>query len=184
VTFNATPDPLQRLLDEREIQRVLYRRARATDSRDLEAALSCYHEDATEDHEGFDGPIREYLRTTSPVFAGNSPVAVNFHMIGNTMIEVDGDRARSECYFVCVLTVSEQGGSRDYMNAGRYLDDFERRDGVWAISHRQCVYDWSHGEPVTDRWWEHGRSGRGQVALRPGQQPGVTGCRDSYVRLA
>ena len=151
-------DDVRRLLDERAIQRVLYRRARATDSRDLESALSCYHEDATEDHEGFDGPIRDYLRTTSPVFVGNSPVEINFHMIGNTEIDVDGDRARSECYFVCVLTVTENGATRDYMNAGRYLDDFERRDGRWAITHRQCVYDWSHGAPITDRWWSRHES--------------------------
>jgi hypothetical protein len=152
----TTPDvteQLQRLLDEREIQRVLYRRARSTDSRDLAGALSCYFEDSTEDHEGFNGPIREYLRTTSPVFAGHSPVDVNFHMIGNPEIEVDGDRARSACYFICVLTVTENGTTRDYVNAGRYLDGFEKRDGVWAIKHRQCVYDWSHGEPVTDRWF-------------------------------
>ncbi|SOD71774.1 SnoaL-like protein [Jatrophihabitans sp. GAS493] len=144
---------LQRLLDERAIQRVLYRRARATDSRDLASALSCYHEDATEDHEGFNGPIREYLSSTSPVFVGNSPVAINFHLIGNTEIEVDGDRADCQSYFVCVLTVNEDSGARDYMNAGRYLDAFERRGGVWAITHRQCVYDWSHGEPLTDKWW-------------------------------
>lgn len=150
---------LQMLLDERAIQRVLYRRARATDHRDLEAALSCYHEDATEDHEGFNGPIQEYLRTKSPVFVGGSPVDVNFHMIGNAEIEVDRDHARSECYFVCVLTVTENGTTRDYMNAGRYLDDLDQRHGVWAISHRQCVYDWSHGEPITDRWWtRHARS--------------------------
>jgi 3-phenylpropionate/cinnamic acid dioxygenase small subunit len=148
-----TADAVQLLLDEREIRRVLYRRARATDHRDLEAALSCYHEDATEDHEGFAGPIREYLRTRSPVFVGDSPIETNFHMIGNVEIEVDGDTAACQSYFICALTVHEAGTARDYLNAGRYLDDFERRDGTWRIKHRRCVYEWSHGESVTDRWW-------------------------------
>ncbi|GAB3079813.1 hypothetical protein GCM10027053_50270 [Intrasporangium mesophilum] len=146
-------DPLQLLLDEREIRLVLYRRARATDSRDLEGALACYHEDSTEDHEGFDGPVREYLATASPVFVGQSPVDVNFHLIGNTDISIDGDDAHCESYFICALTATENGTSRDYLNAGRYLDHFTRRDGVWRIQHRQCVYEWSHGADVTDRWW-------------------------------
>ncbi|WP_148573849.1 nuclear transport factor 2 family protein [Nocardioides caldifontis] len=146
-------DPLQMLLDEREIRQVLYRRARATDARDLESALSCYHEDATEDHEGFDGPIREYLATASPVFVGNSPIEVNYHLIGNTDIRLDGDDATCESYFIAVLTAHENGTSRDYVNAGRYLDRFTRRNGEWRIQHRQCVYDWSHGADVTDRWW-------------------------------
>jgi 3-phenylpropionate/cinnamic acid dioxygenase small subunit len=146
-------DPLELLLAEREIRLVLYRRARATDARDLAGALACYHEDATEDHEGFDGPIREYLATVSPVFVGESPVEVNYHLIGNTDIAVDRDRATCESYFIAVLTAHENGTSRDYINAGRYLDEFTRRDGAWRIQHRQCVYDWSHGADVTDRWW-------------------------------
>src|SRR4051794_31731870 len=113
-------DPVRLLLDEREITAVLHRRARATDQRDLDAALSCYHEDATEDHEGFDGPIREYLATTSPVFVGGSDVVVNFHHIGNVEIRVDGDAAHSECYFLCAITEGEGDGARDYLNAGRY----------------------------------------------------------------
>jgi ketosteroid isomerase-like protein len=146
-------DALQMLLDEREIRLVLYQRARATDSRNLEAALSCYHDDATEDHEGFDGPIRDYLSTASPVFVGNSPVEINFHLIGNSEIEIDGDSAHCESYFMCAITAREDGTARDYLNAGRYLDDFTKRDGVWRIQHRECVYEWSHGEPLTDRWW-------------------------------
>jgi ketosteroid isomerase-like protein len=146
-------EDLAMLMAEREIRAVLYRRARATDGRDLAAALSCYHPDATEDHEGFDGPIRDYLRTASPVFVGQSPVEINFHLIGNVEIEVHGDSAFCQSYFICALTARENGSARDYLNAGRYLDDFEKRDGLWRISRRRCVYDWSHGDPVTDRWW-------------------------------
>jgi ketosteroid isomerase-like protein len=155
---------VQLLLDERDIRAVLHRRARATDQRDLAAALSCYHDDATEDHEGFDGPIREYLSTTSPVFVGGSEIGVNFHLIGNVEIEIDGDNATSQCYFICALTVGSGAQARDYLNAGRYLDAFERRDGVWRIRHRGCVYEWSHGEPITDRWWTRASYGRTAAA--------------------
>lgn len=157
---DALADTVRLLLAEREITAVLHRRARATDQRDLEAALSCYHDDATEDHEGFAGPIREYLATTSPVFVGGSDIVVNFHHIGNVEITVDGNTAHSECYFLCVITEGTGEGARDYLNAGRYIDEFEQRDGVWRIQHRKCVYEWSHGEPVTDRWWTRLNYGR------------------------
>jgi len=162
---DSLADTVQLLMDERAITAVLHRRARATDQRDLDTALSCYHEDATEDHEGFDGPIREYLATTSPVFVGGSDIVVNFHQIGNVEIDVQGDTASCQCYFLCAITVGTGDNTRDYLNAGRYLDDFERRDGEWRIQHRQCVYEWSHGEAVTDRWWT--RAAFGQRVVVP-----------------
>ena len=142
------------LVARQEIAAVIHRRARGTDQRDLELCLSCYHDDATEDHEGFDGPVIEYLRTASPVFMDPSPVSVCSHLIGNIEIEVDGDRARSRCYFICCLTADEGGRRRDFINAGRYLDDFERRAGRWAITRRECAYDWSRTDEPSAPWWK------------------------------
>ncbi len=34
--------------------------------------------------------------------------------------------------------------------AGRYLDSFERRDGIWKISKRHAVYDWQSVTPSSD----------------------------------
>jgi len=144
---------LRELADKDEIRDVVYRRAKATDRRDLELALSCYHPDATEDHEGFDGPVTEYLAGASPVFLGTSPVEVGVHLIGNVEIELDGDRAAVESVFVCTLTANENGLRREFINTGRYVDDFAKRDGRWAISRRRCVYEWSHGAEPTERWW-------------------------------
>ena len=57
----AEPAAVAALIAKQEITEVLYRRARAGDRRDVELALSCYHEGATEEHEGFTG-----LRRSSP----------------------------------------------------------------------------------------------------------------------
>lgn len=141
------------LVAKEAIAAVIHKRARATDTRDLEASLSCYHPDGTEDHEGFDGNVEEYLRTASPVFMTDSPVETCFHLIGNIEIQIDGDRASSQCYFICCLTADEDGRRRSFINAGRYLDDFECREGVWAISRRRCVYDWSRSDEATAPWW-------------------------------
>jgi hypothetical protein len=29
------------------------------------------------------------------------------------------------------------------VSGGRYIDRFERREGVWAIAHRVCIRDWA-----------------------------------------
>jgi hypothetical protein len=31
---------------------------------------------------------------------------------------------------------------------GRYLDQYECRDGRWAITHRICVHEWTRSEPM------------------------------------
>lgn len=45
------------------------------------------------------------------------------------------------------------GPVTEFNNTGRYLDDFERRDGRRLIKHRRCAYEWSHGMEPTERWW-------------------------------
>ncbi len=153
MTTAANDQAVQKLLAKDAIAAVIHKRARTTDTRDLEGSLSCYHPDATEDHEGFDGNVAEYLRTASPVFMADSPVEACFHLIGNIEIELDGDRATSECYFICCLTANEEGSRRSFINAGRYLDEFECHDGAWAIKRRRCVYDWSRSDEATAPWW-------------------------------
>lgn len=152
--MTTTDDLLQGLLAKEAITAVIHKRARTTDQRDLEGSLSCYHPDGTEDHEGFDGSIEQYLRTASPVFMADSPVETCFHLIGNVEIQLDGDRAASQCYFICCLTANEGGRRRSFTNAGRYLDDFERRDQEWRITRRRCLYDWSRSDEVSAPWYD------------------------------
>ena len=50
-------------------------------------------------------------------------------------------------------TASTQRGTRRcrvLLAAARYLDRFERRDGTWAISHRQLAMDWTKVETITE----------------------------------
>ena len=64
------------------------------------------------------------------------------HLIGNVEIDLADDRAHSQSYFICCLTNRDDGaggGRTDYINAGRYIDDWERRDGVWAMTRGACA---------------------------------------------
>jgi uncharacterized protein (TIGR02246 family) len=143
------------LLAKQEITEVLYRRARAGDRRDHALALSCYHEGATEEHEGFTGPAAEFLLVQSAYAPGKeAPSSSLVHLIANVLIELHGDEAAVESYHLCFMTGGTTGGETDTTIAGRYLDRFARRDGRWAIAHRQVVFDWSRTEPGVERFWD------------------------------
>ena len=55
---------------------------------------------------------------------------------------------------------------------GRYVDRFERRDGVWRIAYRQGVNEWMRYEAASDRGFfdrpasERGRRDRSDPVYR------------------
>lgn len=61
------------------------------------------------------------------------------HVTTNVIIELDGDTATSRCYF----TVFQQTDTLPLQPiiAGRYLDRFERVDGVWRFADRLIYSD-------------------------------------------
>lgn len=162
-------DPrVQALIDKDEIREVIYRFSRGVDRHDWELAASCYHDDGIDDHGVFTGPATEYI----PWVAENLPnmAEMTQHFVGNIMIELDGDVAHVESYVVGYHRYSGENGSpRDFTGGARYVDRFERRDGVWAIAHRLLVWEWVRDDPVDQQfegfgldatpfaWGAHGR---------------------------
>ena len=65
------------------------------------------------------------------------------HQLGPPLIEVDGEIARAETYCLgWYERVASDGLTRSIAQGLRYLDQFERRLGRWAISSRVVVLDW------------------------------------------
>jgi hypothetical protein len=77
-------------------------------------------------------------------------MTVTRHVVSNILIDLDLDngRAGSETYWSLVLRVPRGGVDYDLIAGGRYLDRFERIDGVWAIRHRSSLMDVSRVEEV------------------------------------
>lgn len=146
-------EAMQRLLDKQSIAEVLYRRARAGDRSDAELAHSCYHPGATERHGMFDGLATEFIDVVSFTRPKpGSPIAGMFHLITNVLIDfADADHAFSESYHVAWVQMTD---GTDASIGGRYFDRFERRDGRWAIVHRDVIFDWSRVEPQTAKFWD------------------------------
>ena len=148
----AELDPaLQRLVDRQEIVDVLLRYVRGADRRDGALMHSCYHADAVDEHGMFDGPGHEFV---DRLMASRPGRGITNHMLGQSLIEIEGEMAVAETYFLALhrLLGDASLSERDFILAGRYIDRFERRDGVWKIAHRRAVLDQMRMDPAADDW--------------------------------
>ena len=132
-------DRLQIAADKAELMDVLQRYCRAIDRRDMDLLRSVYHPGATDNHGGyFNGSVEDFVK----VVPGHlEPFAITTHMITNALFVIDGDRAEGESYLIA-SHITKDDPPQNLMAAARYLDVFERRDGVWRIAERTCILDW------------------------------------------
>lgn len=145
-------DPrVARMLDKQECTELVHRLARAIDRCDAGLVGRLFHPDATDDHGSFKGTAQDFVPWVMQVLAGMRRTQ---HVIGNVLIELDGDTAYGESYFIAHHALPDRDGGADtfMVAAGRYLDRFERRGGAWRIAHRGATYDWSSAVPSTDMW--------------------------------
>lgn len=140
---------LELAADKLECTELVTRLARGIDRCDADIVRDCFHPDATDDHGMFKGTAADFVTWVIPVL---DTMKRTQHVIGQCLVEVDGDTAAGEAYFVAHHTIETPDGDVLMIAAGRYLDRFERRDRTWKISHRHAVYDWNSTVPCTDGW--------------------------------
>lgn len=135
-------DPaLQELLDKQAIREVVLRYCRGIDRLDRELVRDCYWPEAIDEHGSFVGTRDEYVAW---VFDRMLPrYEFTTHHVMNQLIEVDGDRARSETYGISTHRSAPDHNPLDLETAFRYVDDFERRGGEWRIARRTCTLEWT-----------------------------------------
>ncbi len=144
-------DPLLReLADKQAIVEILYLYARGWDRMDEDALRACFHRDSTHKHAGFEGLSHDFIGSGLEMCR---PVRSMSHLITNPMVVVKGDQAISECSFLAHhrRPAGEGKGEEDMFLKGRYLDRFERRDGLWKIARREAYHDWERVVPPADR---------------------------------
>lgn len=78
--------------------------------------------------------------------------ARNHHLIGQHLVDFAGaNEAFGEVYYQAWhRTFDAQGAPRDLFIAGRYLDRYERRGGIWKIAYRAELVDWLRDDPASD----------------------------------
>jgi hypothetical protein len=125
---------LETLLAEREIARSLARFARAMDEREWATVGEVLTEDATADmglglvqgRSAIIAFIRSFLDDCGPTQ----------HLLGNLVVDVDGDQAFSRCYVSDLHKGVGEKSHLTFSTLGEYHDRWRRRDGRWWMVHR------------------------------------------------
>jgi hypothetical protein len=152
---DAQSADLTDLLSKQAIHENIMRYCRGVDRCDAGLLASVFHDDAVVD--SFPG-VGGAAIAQQIVAAVTGSSTVSTHFVGNLLIEVTGDRAVSEAYFLATNELTIDGRRYLRSRACRYIDDHERRGGRWAISNRITVDDWSRLDeapqraPGADRW--------------------------------
>jgi len=157
--------PIEKLIIRQEIVDIIYRYARGSDRIDVELFNSTFWDDG-----GYAGvtspqPMHEVSEALLKDFM-NGVFSITHHCNANVLVDfVGAERARVETYFMAFhLTrpdigkgkldsvigarrIQELGGHYDRVYevvvGGRYLDQFEKRNGQWRIKERRLVFDWT-----------------------------------------
>jgi len=130
---------LQAVVDKAQITECIVRLARGEDRRDAELISASWWPDATYDYGVQNGSFAEYLAWVVP---GADAIKNTQHVVGQTLVEINGDLAKCETHVISYHRVDMGAGDQDTCIGGRYLDSFEKRDGEWRIARRVMLYDW------------------------------------------
>ena len=132
-----TDDAVRVLADRDEIHDIMMRYSHGVDQREMEIVRACFAPDLKTvgwgPGEGFD---RDALIR---FISGVGHFRETMHMMGNQLIEVDGDTASMDTF--AQLTHRLDGDPEKLLVSSRYVEKLTRRDGAWAITQRG-------GEPV------------------------------------
>jgi hypothetical protein len=157
-------DLIEQLLDRDAIRSVLYRYCRAIDRRDAPLLESVYWDGAYEWHGAYRGSAAGFRELG---VNGPGSFEVMRHSLGTINIDLAGDVAYSEAYFVAsgVFRERKDGERMLRVHEGRYIDNFERRGREWRIMRRTVVKDFIDLRPLTepDEPYPASEPGRGDL---------------------
>lgn len=139
---------IQALLDKQAITEQIYRYCRAVDRLDIPLGHSVWHDDAHADYgaEYYQGPGKGVIDLICQHHRG---MVSHSHQVSNILIDLRGDQAGSESYMTGTMRSDRDGQLLQIGVWARYIDAWEKRDGRWAITHRQVVFDHEEVRPVT-----------------------------------
>ena len=140
------------VVDRLAIEAVLVRYATLIDMKQFDRLREVFSADAIVDYTsagGIKGSLTEVSAWLARVLA---PFTVVQHLVANFAIEIDGDRARSVCYFHNPMRLSGSDGTVSiFWCGGRYSDELVRTPEGWRICNRIDEVQHLHGLPDSPR---------------------------------
>jgi len=141
------------LADRLAIADVLAMHCRGVDRADETALKSAYWPDAEVAYGGFNGSAHSFCEMLP---ASITRFAHTQHSISNLLIRFNTDRSKAavETYitayhYLAADADAETESDTEMTFLGRYLDQFERRDGFWKMAHRRVLMDWNQNAAAT-----------------------------------
>ncbi|MFE4254033.1 nuclear transport factor 2 family protein [Streptomyces sp. NPDC056910] len=155
--MSHSPLSPQEAADRLAIRELIDAYAHCADRRDAEGQMALFTEDTrflvfmdtsttrpTQELHGRD--------SLAPVFDALNAYTATTHFNGQSIIRLDGDRARGESYCLAhhVTDPNGENSTRTLMIASiRYLDEFARQnDGGWLFAERRLMVDWTETRPT------------------------------------
>jgi hypothetical protein len=138
---------LKELQDKEEIHEALMRYCRGLDRADSEAIEQTFHPEGVADH----GIMFFTADGIGETLAKMSREQMVMHFVGNELIEVEGDEAYSEAYFISFTEIDRDGQAYMLWRGARYIDRWERRETGWKIAYRVVAGSWDRIDPVLER---------------------------------
>jgi hypothetical protein len=142
----GTPPDLQETASRMAILDILNTHCRGLDRCEGEWIKSAYWPDAVVDYGSFKGQAHVFADIIIPAL--RKQYEMTQHVLGNTLFDIQGQLAKTESYLTAHHLLL--GGREELFYSGRYLDVVECRDGIWKLSARQVVMDWSRRLEVGD----------------------------------
>jgi ketosteroid isomerase-like protein len=133
----------RRLADRQAIADLCARYTTALDTRDWDLLESCFAPAPVFVHPG--GRLEGFAAILDRTRTALAPLTATQHLLGNVVADVDGDTARSVCYFQAQHIRAGTPGGETYIIAGRYSDTLTRTADGWKITERVQDYLWRDG---------------------------------------
>lgn len=139
-----------RIEDREAIREIIALYAHAIDRRRWDMMRNLFYADAVFGFGPIEGDWHGFVEQARAVI---DPCLATQHQLGQTIIAfADADTAHCETYMTAMHTVPagypttdvfpDKGKTYSAVIAGRYVDRFERREGLWRIASRKGLYDW------------------------------------------
>lgn len=144
-------EDLREMIDHFQIRKLLAEYSRGCDRADEPLMASIYAQDSWDDHGIVQATGAEYSR----IMCGRVKEETESlsHILGQSLIRIDGDSAGAETYFVAVARdTAEDGTPMCNQLGGRFIDQLVREDGRWKVRHRKVLRDWSVAIPLHHDW--------------------------------
>jgi len=155
VSMDALEKRIKRLEDIEEIRKLKATYcdlcdAGLADETTRDALVAHFTDDASLDFGMGDGSVFEGRDGITLFFGHVVPNAVSFcmHMVHNSVIEVDGDRASGRWYFEAPTT--NAATRKAQWMAGRYVEEYVRVEGRWKFA--SIKTEWNYVAPYDEGW--------------------------------